>query len=89
MINVNTEKYELSYDDDYILIVDKTSDELIVRLFNKDIKNLNINAENTNLNLNVKNFKIVADEEIKIDSKLPRNVPSIFLNCDERFNNIG
>lgn len=83
MTNIKTTKYDLSYDDDYVILIDKTSDELIIRLFNDEINTLNIQGEKTALNLNVKSFSLLSEKEIKLKSKMSETtpkIPSIFLN---------
>lgn len=79
---VTTEYYDLSYDDECVVLVDKTNSELIIRIFNKDIKKIDINS-NADLNLNVNNFNLTSKNKIKINSELDRSKPSIFINCSE------
>lgn len=85
---VTTEKYDLSYDDDCVVLVDKINDELIIRLFNKDIKKIDVNSD-SDLNLYVNSFNLLSKNEIIMRSEIDKRIPSVFINCsDEEVKNI-
>lgn len=83
MINVNTATYELSYDDETVILIDKRTNELIIRVFSDDIKQVNIKAPNSDIDISAKNISMKAKEYIELNSELPENVASVFINTNE------
>lgn len=83
MINVNTALYELSYDDENVILIDKRTNELIIRVFSDNINQVNIKAPNSDVNISAKNINMKAKEYIEFNSELPENIASVFINTNK------
>lgn len=75
--------YTITKNDSFVVVYDKEKDELTIN------SNIPLNLQsNTNLKISVngkldidcEEFSLVAEDKISIDSKLPEQEPSIFLN---------
>lgn len=82
MIKYSNAAYELSYDDDFVVLVDKKTNELIIRVFGDNIKTLNVDASKSDFKLNAKSVEVEAEEYVDIYTKTLKEIPSIFLNTE-------